>query len=267
MANNTAIVPVSDYALVGFDTTELKSVIQENLGGGNINAFDLDRVKVPSGGGTTWEIPTLTGPEPAKAINGVIVFWEDQRQYWAAGIEDGGNKSPDCSGKFVHIGDGEKAWIGKGDRDKNGDWGPHECDTCPYNQFGSARKGGGKACKETRLIGIISEENILPMMLSIPVSSTKALRAYFLRLAGKGVPYWSVVTSLTLQKAKNAEGIEYAEVVPNLVSVLTPEQKPVFRSYVEQIKPLLERAQTAQRSDQNVGSSFTEDEDMEPLED
>ena len=49
---------VGNYAIVQAGSNAAE-VIKENLGGREMSAFDLDRIKFPSGGNITWEIPTL----------------------------------------------------------------------------------------------------------------------------------------------------------------------------------------------------------------
>ena len=91
-----AIVPQGD----------IRAIIAENLGDG-ITANDLDRVKIPSGGGLAFEVPTLEGGEMEKSIEGVIVHHQDQNAYWSSPIESGSHMPPDCASRDGKYGDGE----------------------------------------------------------------------------------------------------------------------------------------------------------------
>ncbi len=93
---------------------------------------------------------------------------------------------------------------------------------CPLNAFGTARKpdgsrGRGKACKEAKLLFLLREGCRLPDVVSVPASGLKALRQYQLKL---GLPYWSVLTSLALEKARNRDGVVYATIRPSARGVL-----------------------------------------------
>lgn len=79
------------------------------------------------------------------------------------------------------------------------------CTACPNNQFGSARNGKGKACKNTRLIAVMPAHagddpaNAPVWIMSIPPASIKAFDSYVHSLAVKQrtTPV-GVVTSITL---------------------------------------------------------------------
>src|SRR5438105_3518535 len=79
------------------DPRAMLAVITENLGGDKITERDLDRIKMPSGGGLAWEVPGLGDqPDSEKTIEGVIVYHKTTRAYWPGDYE-GGNEPPQCS--------------------------------------------------------------------------------------------------------------------------------------------------------------------------
>ena len=85
--------------------------------------FSFDRVKLPAGGGTAFEIPSAEGEdsEMAKDITGVIVYNHPAYAYYHDKYT-GGNNPPDC-GSFDGV---------------NGIGNPGgNCQNCPYNKFGS----------------------------------------------------------------------------------------------------------------------------------
>ena len=90
--------------------------------------FQLDRVKLPAGGGTAFELPSDDGEgtDMVKEIRGVIVYSHPAYAYYRDKYA-GGNNPPDC-GSFDGV-------IGCGNPGG-------ECVRCPYNQFGS---GEGKS--------------------------------------------------------------------------------------------------------------------------
>src|SRR5262249_1306022 len=144
-------------------------------------------------------IQSLDGEEIVKELTGIIIGWRDTRSYWSIPMEESdGNMPPDCYSLDARAG------IGK----PGGD-----CARCPLSQFGSGPKGDGQACKLVRQLSLIRDQNLLPEIVSLPPSSVKAARQYFMRLASKGVPCFSVITRIGLEKTKNAQGIAYARAV------------------------------------------------------
>lgn len=204
---------LGDYAIATLDGGDLAEVIRENVGGG-IGRFDLDRVKIPAGGGTTWEVPTLEGAEPFKELAGVVVQFADQRAYWKEPFGGGANP-PDCSSTDCVKGVGDPGV---------------ECDRCPFSQFGTATRqdggeGRGQACRLVRVLYMVLPHSILPVVVAVPPSSLKPVRQYFLRLASQGIPYHGVVTKLRLAQDRSGDGITFSKVEPSFGGRLSPEDK------------------------------------------
>ena len=110
----------------------LKELVQDNLGGGNLSPFDLEKISIPSAGSLFWTVPTLEGdPITTKELLGIILFVQDARAYWKQNFgESGGGTPPDCTS--------EDAITGHGDPGGS-------CSECPYSVFGSDG-GDGQAC-------------------------------------------------------------------------------------------------------------------------
>jgi hypothetical protein len=98
--------------------------------------FSFDRVKLPAGGGTAFEIPSADGEdaEMAKDITGVIVYNHPAFAYYHDKY-NGGSNPPDC-GSFDGV---------SGIGNPGG-----SCHNCPYNKFGSG-DGQSKLCKNKRI--------------------------------------------------------------------------------------------------------------------
>lgn len=216
------LVKLENYAALQMNALELKEVLQENLGGEAISAFELDRVKVPSGGGATWEVPTLEGVEDAKAIEGVVIYFKNQNAYWKEKY-DGQNNPPDCVSNDGMVGIGTPGG---------------DCAVCPLNAFGS--EGKGKACKNMRTLFILREGDVLPLVLTLPPTSLKDARKYFLRLASKGIPYYGVITEITLDKDKNENGITYSKAKLSLKGRLDPDTVKKLKAFQDSLKPALD---------------------------
>jgi hypothetical protein len=221
----------SPYALLRMEASDAKELLREALGGESLAFKDLDRIKVPGSGGTTWEVPSLEGDVALKELTGVIIHRATRRSYWPYSLEDrpeGDDGRPSCASI-----DGE---IGLGDPGGS-------CAECPYNEFGSDIKGGpGKACKETRQLFLLTENDLLPLAVTIPPSSLANAKAYFLRLLRNQLSPQDVVTTISLTKEKNAAGIGYARVEFARSGVLSPEAKQRVREYAAAMAPAMEAA-------------------------
>lgn len=220
------------YKIAKLAPEKLGAVITANVAGG-ISVFDLDRVKVPSGGGIAWMVPGLDGMKSATEVTGVIVAWQDQRAYWK-GSYSGEGSPPDCSSADSLTGVGDPGVA---------------CRSCALAQFGSAEKfnektkqmesTAGQACKQVRILLLIRPEDMLPIVVACPPTSLKAIKQYFLRLAGQGIPYWGAVTKLTLAEDKNAGGIKYSKVEPRLVAQLPDSEADRIYAYHQAIAGVL----------------------------
>lgn len=224
MTRETSIAKLEQFQITKMDATELSETIKDNLGGEAVGTFDFDKVSVPAGGSTTWEVPALDGMEETKELTGIIIFQKTTRAFWKDSFEDsGGGTPPDCSSDDGRTGTGEPG----------GDCGP-----CPHNQFGSDGKKG-KGCKECRILFMLFPENLLPVVVSVPPSSLKAMKKFMLRMTSKNVPYWKCIVKLELNRTKNSDGISYSEIVPSIVGRIPCEQIDGLKAYRENLIPSL----------------------------
>lgn len=202
----------NDYKALSVPAEQLTKFLIENIGAQGLRPQDLDKIKVPAGGGSSWEVPTLKGPEPVKVLEGIILHFKDVRAYWKS--KDTNNAPPDCSSPDSLIGIGAPG-------------GP--CHKCPLAQFGSAldQKGQaakGQACKQMRLLLFLRQETMLPMLVSLPPTSIQHAKKYFLRLVSNGYPFYGVTTQLRLEQAKNAGGTAYSVATLDMGRALEPEE-------------------------------------------
>lgn len=219
----SALAVIGNYAVMTAGQ-EIADAVSANVGGGAISPFDLDRVRVPTGGGTTFTVPSLDGDVDTKDLVGVIVHWREPRSYWRESFDaTGGGTPPDCSSDDGVTGNG----------DPGGD-----CATCPLSKFGSSEKGRGQACRQSRLLFLLRENDRLPIVVVAPPSSLKGLSKFFLRLAGAGLKYHDVVVRLSLTKTKNKDGIAYAEIQAERVSSLTGPEVARVVEYAKGLAPI-----------------------------
>lgn len=228
---------ISPFVIFHTQLEAIREAMAVNLAGEGPSAGDLERIRVPAGGGTAWTIQGLDGEEMVKELAGIIVAWRDTRAYWSVPMEQSdGNLPPDCYSLDARTGTGKPGG---------------DCQKCPLAQFGSDAGGPGQACKLVRQLFLIREENLLPEIVNLPPSSIKPARQYFLRLASKGVPCYSVVTRIGLEKTRNAQGIVYSRATFASGGWLSPEQARRAKEYAAMLEPLL-KAAPAVRSPREV---------------
>jgi hypothetical protein len=219
---------ISPFVVFQTPVEEIRDAVAANLGDNMPSAGDFERIKIPAGGGTAWTIQTLDGEEMIKDLAGIIVAWRDTRAYWSVPMEESdGNMPPDCYSLDARTGTGKPGG---------------DCHKCPFAQFGSGAKGEGQACKLVRQLFFVREDNLLPEIVSLPPSSIKPARQYFMRLASKAVPCYSLITKIGLEKTKNAQGIVYSKAMFTSGGRLTAEQAACIKEYAAMIKPFLESA-------------------------
>lgn len=233
MSETTAIA-VSNFKGIE-KLSKLQSILEENTGGQGINLFAVNRVKMPTGGATIWQMPDEDGA-PAKTIDGIIVYQHFVRAYWEGDSPTAGTP-PQCSSPDGVTGYGDPGG---------------ECHACPLSKFGS-RAGGkrGQACKLGRRLYILQPDGLFPLILSLPPMSLGNASTFFLRLAEKELVYRHVVVSISLEKAQNAGGQPYARAVIRKVRVLDESERPRVDAYSAFIQKVAdeEAARTMDRGD------------------
>lgn len=202
---------------------EMATILEQNMGGEELTMFDLERIRVPSGGGIAWEVTGDDGePEVVRSLEGIVVFTKIGRSYWSEGLDAGGGGTPpDCSSPDGVRGIGSPGGL---------------CRDCALSQWGSddpSGEGRGQACTQRRYMFILREGCALPAVVSVPPTSLKAIKRWLFQLASRSRPYWSVVAKFELVKTKNKGGIEYAQIKATTVRALTPSEIATVQAYAQ----------------------------------
>ena len=202
-------------ALADFNMNENMAEELEGLEGG------FDRIKIPAGGATMFELPgdEADEPEMVKEFSAVILYHHPVLQYYREKYT-GGSNPPDC-GSFDGI---------TGEGNPGG-----ACAKCPLNQFGSG-ENNAKACKNRRRIFLLREGELFPLILSLPTGSMKEFSRYIKRLLSKGKKSNMVVTRFSLRKATNSSGIAYSQAQFAVDRSLTAEEQILLNKLTEQVK-------------------------------
>lgn len=223
MSNDLVKYDPSIFAVAPAGELSIAEVLAENLGGESLSPSDLDKIKVPSGGGTMWDVPYVDGEKQVKDLDCVVVYSRMTRSFYATEFT-GGSNPPDCYSPDCLHGIGVPGG---------------ECLTCPNADWESDPKGGkGKACKERRLMFLLLPGAQLPVVLRIPPSSLKKAKQYLLRLVSINVPMPCAITRMTLSKEKNDGGIAYSGI--NFAFVSKVSDPDAFLAQARALRPMLD---------------------------
>lgn len=184
------------------------------------------RAKVPTGGGKSFDI--ITGDEDSDtsvpAISGVIIHNHACNAYFAEDSE--GNAPPVCSSL-----DGVT-----GVDTESGEF--CSCADCPRNEFGSAAKGSGKACKNMHRLYMLTEGSPVPLLVTLPPTSVKNFKTYRLAtLAANRLKPHEAVTELTLTPMVSKSNQKYSTVKFKMLGKLNSEARNIAASMSIALKP------------------------------
>lgn len=209
--------------------------------------MSFQRVKIPAGGVLQFEMPSddPENPDYIKTLEGVILHHHASCAYWPAGSEYDDDTTPLCSSVDGKVGIGDPGIL---------------CATCPMNQFGSAKDGRGKACKNMRQLYLLRSGEYMPMQLTLPPTSLSPFRefmnqAFVLR---RRTSYGSVV-QIGLKKANNGTN-DYSVATFKRLYDFEGEDLAQIRAYAnsfkEQIKAMLLQRATVQDDQRNNSCEY-----------
>lgn len=219
-------VPVnSSYIALTRNTLE---IIRANLKSQPLSLDLFDVVKSPAGGTTVFSVPGLSGEEAEKELTGIILDYITPRAYWDTPDPVEGTP-PVCLSQNSIISHDGKA-----------------CAHCPYNDFGSRDgESNAKACKESVLLFLLRPNNVIPLLVRVPVSSKPRFLKYATRLLSTLTPISNVVTKITLEKATSKGGKPYALFHFQAVDMLTPEEADRAKTFGQQFMEIVNAAKLA----------------------
>jgi hypothetical protein len=229
-AESTALVKTEYAGLQDFN--QVKEALRDNFGADGLKVTDLQTVRVPTGGGTAFNIASLEGDTTQKETAGIIVFQHSARSFWEKSFdESGGGSPPDCSSP-----DGVTGYGNPGGK----------CAECAMNQFGSGRNGS-KACKEFAMLYQLRKDEFLPVVVVAPPSSLGSIRKYRGALTTKGISLQHVVSRVGLEPAQNKQGIKYSRVKFGPIEKVSAEEKALANAYRKEIEAVVQRPEYRER--------------------
>jgi hypothetical protein len=208
MYNNTALATSIENKFIlpmAIESEFSSEDIAEDSAGMQLNFF---RVKVPSGGGLSFEIPTADSnrPEITQSLQGIILYHHPANSYWPGG-NDEENVPPVCSST-----DGVKGAGSPGT----------QCKDCQHNQWGTGKDGFGKACKNGFTLYLLRSGEYLPLQVSLPPTSIKPFAEFVTAFSSRGRGVCGSIIEIGLKKAKSPNnGKEYSVATFNLLEDIT----------------------------------------------
>lgn len=223
------------YAVAQHQPEDLRAMILENMGG-ELKPTDLQRIKIPAGGGKAWEVADENGEvQSVKTISGVILLAAPSRTYWAEEFS-GAGAPPDCSSRDGVRGQGNPGII---------------CEDCPFNQWGS--DGHAKACKEKKLLFLLQPGLLLPEVVVLSPGSLAGWRKYATLLTGRGRAVSSVVTEIGLKEAVSKDNIKYSQATFRATDALDAASVDWLRRYTAGMSDTISAAASIANRDEVAG--------------
>lgn len=225
------VAVINNYNLAPVDGNFME-VFKEEMDG--LGSMPIDTVKIPSGGGVAFEVPSEDpdSPDMVKELVGIIVGHKPQNAYWSEAFT-GANASPDC------FSDDGKTGLDS----RTGEI--RDCASCPYNQYGSAVNANGqptrgKACKNLHRLYFLTEGSMFPVIINLPPTSIKSFKDYLAkRLLLRGKRSYQVLTKITLKKASSGDGIPYSQCVFTKAGDLSPGVVKELEPFIALTKELM----------------------------
>lgn len=186
------IIPFESKGLPAHLKARLGTIDNSALGQVSAGGFSVVSIKgkqfsvVKDGDRSIIEDPR-TG-DPATSIQVAILRVNPglSKAYYTGGYQEGVESKPECFSN-----DGVRPDANSPEPQAK------SCAGCPFNAFGSANNGKGKACRDTKRMAIATVDNLEePMMLRVPATSLKNLAAYGKLLTEKGVGTSFVATRI-----------------------------------------------------------------------
>ena len=236
--NETTLAEVQNFVLPAMIESDFSNEdLAEDYDGLQMS---FQRVKIPSGGGLQFEIPSddPDNPNYEKTLKGVIVFNHQAGAYWPEGSEYDDNVAPLCSSVDGKLGLGTPGGA---------------CAMCELNIFGT--DGKGKACKNMRHLYVLRSGEYMPILLSLPPTSIRPFSDFMnVSFVSRRRPVWSSIVEIGLKRVDNGSNT-YSVATFKKLHDFSGEELAQIKQYAdsfrEQIKMMLHQraADTETRSE------------------
>ena len=229
---------VIDYPALRADSRQAR-IIEANTEGEPMSEMDLVRVRTPLGGATTWSLEVNGNTETTDEIVGLLVAVAKRGVLWPT--DDPTEQRPVIVTNDLIVGYRVSDELGTIDPealekyrvgDRRYDW--VALSRSPEFGYGTARSGGAKRVKESRIVAILREGEVWPILVTVGPGSLRNFLPWARRLPSF---HYECVVGLKLQKEKGKAGQPYSAIVPRLVGTISEEQGEFARRlYVDPLK-------------------------------
>jgi len=226
MSTDLTVAPEFRALAEGSEAAEL---LEANLGGESLRSSDLTWVKIPTGGATRWSWTTKSGAEfSEKVIRGLlVVVGKVEQVLWPHREATSGSRPLLISNDGVVA---HKVGTDYGDLDANAIEAARNADGTydvkKIAEFQFAKTKDGKwippRAKSSRVLGILREEDALPVFVRVSATSLKPVDNLLRGLTGDALFHYRAVVELGLEKKSGARA-DYAVVTCKCVGSISPE--------------------------------------------
>ena len=237
-----AVVSTEQFVALRQEAAELQELVEEFFKDG-LSENDLPLIKIPAGGGRSWE---LSESENAPTFTGCILGIQNTRAYWAEAFTGAGTPAA-CSSRDGVTGVGEPGGT---------------CARCPLGEWGSGRGGVGTACLPRKIVYVLRPEEVLPVRLALPVTSFVNLRKYQVALLNRRVRPSAVSTLFGLTSAQSKTGIKYSQATFTVAGALDAETAGRARAYAALLTASLGQTKVENQAEEPPAAAEIDDEDV-----
>lgn len=213
------------------------AAVTESFGAEQFSVYNLPSISVPRES-TKFIIETEDGEQNVGELRGVILDTKSRRAYWKAAYGSTAGSAPDCQSNDCTNGTGTPGGL---------------CVACPWNQFGTAGQGNGKACREKRVLFFLPEGAFVPSVIELPPSSIKPWQNYKMALMARGSNVSRIITSITLEKV-NKGGKTYISVNLKPAGKLGEADLAAIEAYRAALKPLIDSYNVSDQQPDGYGA-------------
>lgn len=222
---------------------DITEVLAENSEGGSFSMKDLSRIQLGAGGTPGFKTRGEDGkPVVIETFTGVIVGAQNFKSFWSVPYGEGeSNQPPDCASADTRYGHGNPRKMQGVDYSKLKDT-PNGflCLSCPNNQFGSSRKGAGKACRDLKMLLVLTGKSFLPQLIIVPPTSLTPVKNHFNNCSQRATPYYGVVTRFSTEVISASKGTpDYTKLILSVEDELPKEITQAAKSYKMSVQNLV----------------------------
>jgi len=247
MANEIVVIAKEEFSALASTGGQMTGAMAALVASGEkLTSSDLTRVPTPTGGGTVWQIPTVTGdPESVKEIVGVLVGYHKCGILWPS-EEPQENAMPVLRTWDLvvaeQIGPIPDEMIDELEKVRIPGTNTYRWEALSYNQWNSGKGGQGKRCKEQRMMFVLRKNDAFPLLITVQPGSLKSITNFIKKVGMSRIPYWQAIIGLSLEKVANNSGQPYSRIVPRLAGTLNEEDGvAVYNTWTKQMKTMLSR--------------------------